>query len=297
MIIEKQARDTLTAVELDIGDELRFTLASGQTRSIVVQKANAKVIHTTLDEPKVSVEGGVTNYRFFTTLTIDGACVSIQREVSSQRSFYEPRELMGLRIWLDAVDDIFGFLEENHGECRPRKKVRLAVQDATSRICPVLLHPWCPLPAGGLRIEDCYNGEDVWLGAYFGAEAHGGLDINHPVGTPIWTPIALDDHELFTSVAGGGNNNRWRGTHRWADGSTWILQVHHLVRLRAAEHTPLEAGALLADAAGVWIGDHEHSHFVFRIVEPGASEDDAILLDPWILFRQMYEDRKLTTAD
>jgi len=297
MIIDKQARDTLTAVELDIGDELRFTLASGEVRSIVIKAANAKVIHTTLDELKVAKEGAVTNYRFFTTLAIDGTPVTLRREVTSQRSFYPPWELMGLRIWFDAVDDIFDFLVENHGECRPRKKVRLALQDATRRICPPLLHPWCPLPPGGLRVEDCYNGEDVWLGAYFGAEAHGGLDINHPAGTPIWTPIGIDDHELFTKVATGGNNNRWRGTHQWPDGSTWVLQVHHVIRLRAAEHTPLAAGTLLADAAGVWIGDHEHSHFVFRIIEPGDSPENAILLDPWILFDQMYKDRELTAAE
>lgn len=117
-----------------------------------------------------------------------------------------------------------------------RKAARFAVEDASARICPVLLHPWCPLPEGGLRIEDCYEGSDCWMGPYFGADAHGGLDINHPAGTH------------------------------------------------------------LADGAGVWNGSHEHSHFAFKVIEPGEDDADAIPLDPWILFRQMYQDRRITQA-
>ncbi len=295
MLIEKTARQTLTAVEVDVDDEIRFTLASGEVRSIKIVRASAKVVNTTLETLKVEVGGAVTNYRFWVDLEIDGHRLALARNVATPESFYEPWELMGVRIWLDAVDDIFEFLTEGHGECRPRKRVRLALQDATLRLCPVLLHPWCPLPPGGLRVEDCYNGEDVWLGAYFGAAAHGGLDLNHPAGTPIWAPISFDDHELFNSVAGGDNNNRWRGLHRWPDGSTWILQVHHIIRLHPPEHTRVEAGALVADGAGVWIGDHEHSHFVFRVAEPGEPLDSAVMLDPWILFHQMYADREHTT--
>jgi hypothetical protein len=296
MIIEKTARETLTAVEMDLEDELRFTLSNGQVRSIRLKSTSAKMFHTTVKEPKVQQRGAVTNYHFRCGLEIDGVAIEISREVATQRSFYEPREVMGLRIWFDACDNIFDFLTEEHGICRPRKRARFAIQDAQLSICPVLLHPWCPLPAGGLRVEDCYNGEDVWLGAYFGAAAHGGLDINHPAGTPIWTPIEIDDHFLFDSLAKGNNNNRWRGWHRWPDGSTWILQVHHVIRLLVPEHQPIPAGALLADGAGVFIGNHEHSHFVFKIQESGTTEEEAILLDPWILFWQMYRDRRRTTA-
>jgi hypothetical protein len=295
VVIEKRARDTLTAVEMNVGDELRFTLADGTTRSIVLKSTWAHVLNTTTETLKQPKRGAVTNYAFSCVLTIDGQRVQLTREVASQRSFYEPREIMGVRIWFDAADDIFNFLNEAHGECRPRKQARFAFQDATRRICPVLLHPWFPLPAGGLKIEDCYNGEDVWLGAYYGADAHGGLDINMPAGTPIWTPISIDDHFLFDSVAKGQNNNRWRGFHRWPDGSTWVLQVHHLIRLRVPEHEPIPAGALLADGAGEFVGYHEHSHFVFKVIEPGMEEKDAIALDPWILFWQMYQDRKIAT--
>ena len=292
MIIERTAKDTLTAVEMDIGDELRFTLADGQTRSIILQHTSARVVETTVDEPRVEKAGAVTNYEFNAIFTIDGHWFSMTRRNSYQQSFYEPREFADMRIWLDAVDSIFDFLTETHGECRPKKKVRFAIQDAALGICPVLLHPWCPLPAGGLRIEDCYNGEDVWMGAYFGASAHGGLDINHPAGTPIWAPIPLDDHWLYDRVDGGANNNRWRGEHTWAGGATWVLQLCHLIRLRVPEHEPVAAGTHLADGAGVWVGSHEHSHFIFRV----RDYDDEIMLDPWILFRQMYRDRARTTA-
>ena len=134
------------------------------------------------------------------------------------------------------------------------------------------------------------------MGAYDGVSAHGGLDINHPAGTPIYAPIPLDDHELFDRLDHGANNNRWRGTHRWPDGSSWILQVHHVVRVLFADHEPIPAGAQVAEGAGVLTGDYEHSHFVFAIIEPGASFEDSILLDPWILFWQMYQDRDRTTC-
>jgi len=292
MVIKRTAKDTLTAVEMDVGDELEFTLASGQTRRIVLKHTGAHVTYSDLPEPKVEKAGCVTNYRFGCKIEIDGAEVNMLREVANEKSFYEPREIMGLRIWLDAVADIFDILTENHGACRPKKKARFAIQDASTRICPTLLHPWCPLPEGGLRIGDCYNGEDCWMGAYFGAAAHGGLDINHPAGTPIWTPIAFEDQYLFNSLAAGDNNNRWRGIHTWPNGAKWILQVHHVIRVLAEEHTPVPAGFRIADGAGVLCGSHEHSHFVFKIEDHG----EEILLDPWILFWQMYRDRELTQA-
>ena len=293
MLIEKTARETLTAVELDVGDELQFRLADGTVRHLMVEKTSAAVHETTLANPGVPQEGARTVCRMHCRIRIDGHSVNLVRWVGCQRSFYQPWDLFGLRLWFDAVADLFAHLNETHGDCKPRKRVRLAVQDANLRICPVLLHPWCPLPLGGLRIEDCYDGSDCWLGPYFGADAHGGLDINHPAGTPLWSPIEIHDHEMFNSLARGDENNRWRGVHRWPDGSTWILQSHHLIRLLVPEHEGFPAGTRYAESAGVHVGTHEHSHFVFRVCEPGASRDEAILLDPWILFWQMYQDRQI----
>ena len=62
------------------------------------------------------------------------------------------------------------------------------------------------------------------------------------------------------------------------------------------EQEPIAAGTRYAESAGVLTGSHEHSHFVFKVREPGATDDDEILLDPWILFWQMYRDRALTMA-
>jgi hypothetical protein len=124
------------------------------------------------------------------------------------------------------------------------------------------------------------------MGTYFGNQAHGGLDLNHPAGTPLWAPFDLDDQFYFHSVAGGANNNRWRGIRRWADGAVWTIQAHHMTALTVPEHTPLRRGTHFAHGAGVLSGDIDHTHFVFRVDDDDAS----YFLDPWLLFRQMYRD-------
>lgn len=296
MRTEKTLKETLTAVELDVGDELVLRLADGTQRTIVLERASAAVDSTTLTELKKPQKGARTVCRCHCQVRIDGIAVQMVRWIGNQRSFCEPRELMGMRLWFDGTSDLFNFLEENHGPCKPRRQARFAIQDATRRICPVLLHPWCPLPEGGLRIEECYDGADSWMGPYFGAEAHGGLDINHPAGTPIWAPFAIDDHRFYDHIDRGDNNNRWQGIHRWPDGSVWVLSVCHIIHLLVPEHEPIPAGAPYARSAGMLTGSHEHSHFVFGVREPGVKEGEEILLDPWILFWQMYQDRRLTTV-
>jgi len=301
MILERHAKPTLTAVELDRGDTLRFTRMDGRTVALTLRGTGARVLRTTLPVPKLQHPGALTELRFHADVEIDGIALRLERELCTPQSFYEPWEVAGLRLWFDAVDDLFEFMEETHGACRPRRHARFALQDATLRVCPPLLHPWCPLAEEGLDIRECYNGDDCWMGPYFGASAHGGLDINHPRGTPVWAPIDLDDQWLFNRVP-EANNNRWRGVRTWPDGSAWTLQVHHVIRLTVPERTPLQAGRQFAEGAGVRVGSHDHSHFVFRVREggdPAAAEshngrdpDSAdILLDPWILFWQMYQDR------
>jgi hypothetical protein len=296
MTVQRQARDTLTAVEMQHGDALHFGLRSGAAVRIELRDTGAEIMSTTLRQPGAEEPGGRTTYRFWADLRVDGAETRLVREVGTQASFYEPWLLGGVTVWLDAVDAIFGFMRETHGPCRlqencshhlpPRRHARLAVQDASLRICPATLYPWCPLPAGGLRIENCYRGEDCWLGAYDGASAHAGLDINHPKGTPLHAPIDLDDQFLYNATAWGHNNNRWRGIRRWPDGSVWILASCHMVRLTVPEHQPLRRGQPYAEGAGVWVGAAEHSHFAFAVLDHG----EFIRLDPWILFRQMYCD-------
>lgn len=286
--MKRKAKETLTALEMDRGEIEEFELRSGAVVRLELVATAARVLRTTLKQPKIEEDAARTDYGFHCTLRINGIEHTLEREISTQRSFYEPWEIAGVRIWFDAVQDIFEFVAEEHGECRPRKHARFALQDASLRICPEPLHRWCPLPDGGLRIEDCYRGEDCWMGAYNGASAHGGLDINHPRGTPLWAPVDMHDQFYFNSLAMGHNNNRWRGIHRWPDGSEWILQAHHMTELTVVEHEPIRKGQQFAWGAGVLSGAVDHSHFVFKVHEYG----ETVILDPWILFWQMYQDQK-----
>lgn len=285
--------ETLVGLELDPGESVIVELSGGQRRKITLVSAGvAGVIRGCL--PYDAQREGIIRYRFKCDLEIDGVLVQLTRNVPSQENFRDPPTVMGLHVWLDATADICQYLGQ-HGtgnRCVPQKACRLAIWPAGARICPPLLHPWCPLPSGNLQVTDCYRGEDVWMGPYDGTECHGGLDINHPAGTPLWTPFAIHEHEEFNRVGlNGANNNRWRGWHHWKDGSSWFIQSHHHIRLLVSTDAPLDAGTHYAEAAGVLSGAHEHSHFVFGI----RRDNHDILLDPWLLFRQMYLDRQWTT--
>jgi len=288
MLIERRAKATLTAVEMDVGDTLKFTLRNGQTRTLTLEHTAAAVLATNLKKLKHARGGGGTLLHFTCRVAIDGQPTTLERIVGAQESFYEPIVVNGMRLWLDAVADLFDFVTEKHGDCRPSKAARFAVHDARDPICPQEILPWYPSQANFIDVRNCYCGDDCWLGAYQGADAHGGLDVNMPKGTPHWAPIDFDDHFYFNSLAMGHNNNRWRAIRRWPDGSAWTLQSHHLIKLLVPEHTPLKAGTHYAEAAGVHVGAHEHSHFVFKVTND-ASE---VLLDPWILFWQTFEHRR-----
>jgi hypothetical protein len=283
------------------GDSLEFTLPDGGGLTVELVDTKADIVRTTLKEPGKREPGATTVYRFHADLRIDGADVRMEREVGTQASFYEPWEFGGVRIWLDGVEAIFAVMRETHSPCRlqeickhgapARHHARLVLQDASSRICPEPVRRWCPLPAGGLRIEDCYRGEDCWMGAHDGASAHGGLDLNHPKGTPLYAPLDLDDHFLYNSLETGHNNNRWRGIRQWDDHTTWILTSCHMTRLTVPEYTSLRAGTQYAEGAGTFVGVAEHSHFAFAVLDHG----ELIRLDPWILFWQMYRDQAAKT--
>ncbi len=281
---------------MDHGDTLDIIMPDGRAVCLKLLGTDAFITDTNLKEPGAGEVRGRTNYKFHCDLEINGSPVRIEREVASQRSFYEPLSIAGLHIWLDAVAGIFNFLREKHGTCRPGKAARLAFQDASRSIAPVKIHPWCPLPPGGLKIEDCYNGEDCWLGAFHGVDAHGGLDINHPSGTPLYAPFDLDEQYLYNRVANGDYNNRWRAFHRWPDGSQWMIQSSHMLKMTVEDHQSVKAGEQYAEGAGTavhGVGSHEHTHFVFAVVEG----DRTIYLDPWILFRQMYLDNSQNKED
>jgi len=284
---------TLSAIELDVGDTNIVHMLDGGTRRVVLKNAGAHVVMR--GKLPYADREGVIRYRIMCEMEIDGHTVHLVRNIPSQTNFTDPPSFLGLRIWLDAASDIKQFLGQ-HGhtsECFPSKQCRLAVWDASARICPPLLHPFCPLPPGTLRLDQCYRGEDTWMGPYDGSECHGGLDINHPAGTPLWTPLSIHEHGMFARVGeGGANNNRWRGLHHWPDGKTWVLQAHHMIRLLVPEDQPIDAGTHFAEAAGVLSGAHEHTHFVFGVIENNTK----VLIDPWLLFWQTYRDMSATRA-
>ena len=287
-MLELEAKDTLTPVELDRGEGFTFRLRNGEVRSVLLEDTSARVLLTSLKDTRVEEPGGGTIYHFTCRVRVDGHPMTMERYVCSQESFYEPYVINGMRIWFDAVSDIFDFTTENHGPCRPNRHARFAVQDAALPICPQEMQPWCPMADEFIDIADCYNGDDPWMGPYRGGTAHGGMDINHPRGTPLWAPIDFDSQSYMCCVARGANNNRWQGVRHWPDGSTWVLGTYHVVRLLVPELTPVEAGTHYAEAAGVWVGDHDHTHFVFEIKERGT----VFRLDPWILFRQIFENNR-----
>jgi len=290
------AQDTVTAFEMDPGDVVRFRLRNGQVRTMVLGETSARVLETNLREPRKAQRDGGTLYEIRAKVRIDGHAVTLLRYVGSQESFAEPYVINGMRLWLDAVSDALQLMSDNHGGtagCAMARRARFAVNDAKDALAPVELRPWTPFQRLSLDIAECYNGDDPYMGAYQGAECHAGLDINQPKGTPLFAPIDIDDHQCFNSLANGDNNNRWRGIHRWPNGDTWTLQSHHLVGLVVPEHTPIPAGTHYASTAGVFVGSHEHTHFIFRTRRPG--EED-LMLDPWMLFWQIFEQEKTRTG-
>lgn len=294
-VLERRTGETMTAVEMNVGDTLRFTLATGETRTLVVEEVDARVLLSNLATRKKGFHGGGTIYVMTCRVRIDGHPLTIRRYVPDAQSFAEPLMVNGMRLWLDGTRPVERFLNANHasgdekvGGGVPRKDARFAIQDATRPLCPQELRPWYPNPDNVIDVAKCYNADDVWMGPYQGADLHGGLDINMPIGTPLWAPIDFDDQFYFHSLRTGQNNNRWRGVRTWPNGQRWVLQAHHMVKLRVAEKEPLKQGTHYAEAAGVLTGSHAHSHFTFKI----GPENDEVMLDPWLLFWETFENNK-----
>jgi hypothetical protein len=298
-VISRTAKSTLTPVELNRGDTLTFTLLNGEIRTLVLLEISSDIVITNLARLKEDQPGGATLYRFGCTVSIDGHQMTMERYVGSQESFYEPYVVNGMRIWFDGVNSVGRFIKDEHGgkssESVPHKHARFAVTDMTARICPSPLFPMYKNPENYLRISDVYNADDCWMGAYDGYELHGGLDVNLPAGSGNYTPFPIDDHVLFNNLENGANNNRWRGNYTWPNGDRWTLQNHHILNLLVPEGTPMAAGVRYADAAGGHVDKHPHSHFVFRVKAAEATSE--ILLDPWILLWQTFEDNRARAGE
>ena len=304
-VIRLHAKDTLTALEMNHGDTLRFALKNGQTRVLELLDTSA-AIHERV------TPGGIV-YSFDCQVRIDGQPMTLRRYVCTQEAFHEPYVVNGMRVWIDTVKTVLDLVPIRYPrlgnrQCRPRADARLAVQDASLPICPQETMPWHPGTRDFIDCRDNYNGDDCYLGPYLGKACHVGLDINHPKGDPLFVPIDLDDHFFFNSLRAGDNNNRWRGIRRWKNGDVWAIQSHHLIGLLVPERGRLAAGTKYATTAGVHVGSHQHTHYELKIARrPGHAitledfDDESaaaqakpfvLHLDPWILFRQTFEDRK-----
>jgi hypothetical protein len=299
MIHARAHQPSLTPCGLNHGDTLHYRRADGGLVAIELLATAARVLEREYARYGYGATAGdCSAYGFSARLRINGEEVVVQREVGTPASFYEPLAIAGIHLWLDAVRAIFtdfgGFMAEKdwrHGWlCAPAHNARLAVQDAAASICPEPLALWCDLPRPALDIRDCYNGEDCWMGPYAGAQTHCGLDLNMPIGSRLYAPLSFDDQYYFHTVAAGFGNNRWRGVRRWADGSEWWLQAHHLIAPLVPERQPLARGTPYATTAGTAIGAHPHTHFMFRVLDRGGD----YLLDPWLLFWQTFRDLRAT---
>ncbi len=320
--IELTAKDTLTALEMDLGDRLKFRLSDGHVFEMVLEDTEARIIER--------VEPGGIIYYFSARVRISGQSITLARYVCSQECFYEPYMIHGVRLWLDTVRDVFDHVpirypRKGNLRCLPRKRARFALQDAQLRICPEEVKPWIADERDSLNVADCYNGDDCYLGPYLGRACHVGLDVNHTKGSKLSAPIGFDTQAYFNSLETGHNNNRWRGIRRWPNGDVWALQSHHLIELLVSQNTPLKAGAVYATTAGVYVGSHEHSHFEFKVGRPrwsgvgpavttapesiavpidfddeseqAQNHPEVLHLDPWIVFWQLFEDRKARRGD
>jgi hypothetical protein len=294
MIIHRNAKPTLTPIELDAGDTLRFVLADGTPWEMTLRATSAKVLEraTPAYQDGGHYYGDIKVYGMTAVVEVNGREHVLERQVGSQASFYEPWEIDGVRVWFDAAACAFihpprrsdGIIHEKDWEhrqiCSPSRAARLVVQQADRPIAPEPVGKWFedqkPVP----DIRECYMGEDCWMGPYNGGAAHCGLDINMPKGTILTAPITLDDQYMFNHLPAGSRCGRWRGKRRWPDGSDWIIQSHHLIDILVPERAPLQRGTPYATTAGTAVGLVPHTHFMFRVIEQGGD----YFLDPWILF-------------
>ncbi len=158
------------------------------------------------------------------------------------------------------------------------------------QICPQELSNWYPEPANKILIKNAYRGDDSWLGTYYGADLHGGLDVNMPSNTPLIAPIDFDQHYFFNSLETGHNNNRWRGIRNWENGDIWQMQTHHVNDLLIPAYKKIKQGQTYALGAGTWCWYSPHTHFILNVYQPEFG--NWTVIDPWIVFWQIFENNR-----
>lgn len=288
-LVELRSKTTLSVVEVNSGDVIEYELRDGRKVRMELIESKSEIVFTTLEQLKKGSEEDRTIYMMSCRLRVDGQEMAMVRYNPAQEAFYEPYTVNGLNIWFDGVRSLSDLFNENHGKCLPEKEARFAMQDADLAISPEEMGNWFPIPAKELDAYHCYDGSDTWMGPYAGADLHGGLDLDTPSNTTLFAPIDFDDQYYLSSVEKGANNNRWRGVRNCENGDVWHLQTAHLVEPLVAEHIPLKKGQAFAHAGGVHAGFTSHVHYIFRVKQP---ESDWLVIDPWILFWQIFRNNQ-----
>jgi PKD repeat protein len=302
----RKAKETITPVALNYGEVLRYTRNDGIALTIELKSTSAKILYTNRDKIPRDESGNDRGnmyrarllYEITADILVNGLPMTMRKYVGSQESFYEPYVINGVRIWFDAVSDLFeedgGFLNTYRGgagliiDGKPNKKARFVLHDMSSRICPGDIKPWF---IDGEDMDDnfiykenfidigrSFNGDDCYLGAYLGGEAHGALDVNMALNSVMYAPFDLDNQEGI----------RAEGTKTWPDGAVWAINTGHIIEKYVPDNTPVKAGTPYGKGArrGCWW--HPHAHFGFDIIESGVEHT----IDPWIIFWQLFEDNK-----
>jgi PKD repeat protein len=298
--IDRNFKETITPVELNNGEMVRYTRKDGNVLTIELLSTSANILYT--NKAKIPADESGTDlgdmfrartmYEFTCEVLVNGWPLEMRRYVGSQECYYEPYVINGVRIWFDGVSDIFvkdgGFLTQNHGPCMPNKKARFVLQDMTQRICPGEIHAWFKdgderngnfiYKNNFIDIGRAFNGDDSFMGAYLGGQAHGGLDVCMAQNSLMYAPFDLDTQKDI----------RANSSKTWPDGSTWIINTGHIIEKYVPDNTPVEGGTVYGRGArrGCWW--HTHAHFAFQINE----EEILYNIDPWIIFWQHFEDNK-----
>ncbi len=285
-VIKRSAQNTVVPVLLNKGDVLEFRLRNGQIRTLQLLETDASIMRTNVKdfhkEDDLQSNGG-TICEFSCKVLIDGHEMKMQRYLPTQESFYEPYVVNGMRIWFDAVKDYFNFFSLKHDWCEPRADARFAISDATDPVAPDL-ECWFPIKQPYNDVSNSYLGDDVWMGPYLGVEPHGGMDINMPKGTPLFTPFdILEKDNQWLDVGFEPKPYYWAATWMaqkyWPNGSEWTLKLLHLDKYLVEDHAPLQKGTQIAEAAGTGVGAEEHTHFDFMVRdEPTNTVDNKVML-------------------
>ncbi len=306
--INLEAKQTITPVKLSHGEIVEYIRKDSGTLRIELLSTSANILYTNRDKiPNGEPVGGRGNqyrarllYEITADVLVNDLPMTMRKYVGSQESFYEPYVINGVRIWFDAVSDIFeqdgGFLStarnaDGRGNLivddKPNKNARFVFQDMTNRIAPGEIHAWFKDSAyrdknfiykeNFIDIGRTFNGDDVYLGAYLGGESHGALDINMEMNSLMYAPFDLDEQEGI----------RAEGTKTWPDGSTWAINTGHVIEKYVPDNTPVKGGTPYGRGARRACWWHPHAHFGFEIIESGIRYD----IDPWILLHTIFLDR------